>query len=101
MKIPQAKYRVSFWISLLVISYMVWAYSLEIPKSEADNLYKIIQNDKTVFQLDTDRIKICFLTQFVLAPEIIRFELPVDSTSLIRIISLENREMFNLKIKTN
>jgi hypothetical protein len=90
----------SFFFPLILIGFTLvfWFFQFETSGNEPDRVLKAIQGDKILIQQDTNREKIYYQAQFVLAPEVLSYALPKDSSQRIDFEKVSNGQKFSLTI---
>jgi len=76
----------------------IWLPWFDTSENEPDRVLKAIQGDKTLVQQDTNREKLYYQAQFVLAPEVLSCTLPKDSSHRIDFEKVSDGQKFSLTI---
>jgi hypothetical protein len=76
----------------------IWLPWFVTSENEPDQVLKAIQSDKTLVQQDTNREKLYYQAQFVLAPEVLSCTLPKDSSHRIDCEKVSDGQKISLTI---
>ncbi len=88
-----------FPLTLIVFTLVHWFPLFDMSENEPDRVLKAIQTNETLVQQDTNREKLYYQVQFVLAPEVLSCTLSADSTNRIDFVRNSNGKKFFLTIQ--